>query len=58
MVIPLALSAQGSLPVGANNAGNIENVFAASLKNGVHQLIISVSVEVANEQCRDQLDEL
>jgi hypothetical protein len=44
--------------VGANNAGNIENVFAASLKNGVHQLIISVSVEVANEQCRDQLDEL
>jgi len=48
MVIPLVLSVQGSFPVGANNAGNIENVFAASLKNGVHQLINSVAVEVTN----------
>jgi len=51
LVVPLVLTLQANaanLP--ATDSRNFENAFAASLKNGYHQLINSMSVEITNNQ--------
>ena len=46
ITVPLVMN----LNVTASTASSAENAFAASLKNGFHQLINSMSVEVTNAQ--------
>ena len=48
LAVPLVLNVNAS--VGGFAGATVENVFAASLKNGVHQLINSISVELTNNQ--------
>ena len=46
IVVPLVMN----LNLTGSTASSPENAFAASLKNGYHQLINSISVEIANRQ--------